>query len=638
MRQPLFQGRSFRPIADLAPALISFEFAARSMIIARAKAKRKALRRKRHEERRRLRDEAKMAAAATTMQTNHSRSSLDRLPNGHRASNEDLTRDRRSRGGTADSGSRGSAGGGGGPGNVFMRRRRRHTGATTIGTAGGRRSTASSLLSLQDEDKAIEQEVDDHLGGRANLGNLGGLFRELHAASRGGSGGAASVGGAPPGPLTFAEDPLLALQRSGSGSRRSLRRDDAGSGLIGVRPRIDGWRNTLRRRRTKGGGDGRVANGQELGPAAVGQGDDDGSSSTAGTGSAAAHATTENDSSTMADTPQMAATGATRGDEDAARSGSGPHGEPSAFPPAYNRPASIRRPDSPGANSINRDYYDPQLPSFPESAAAAAAAAAAAGSSSSGSASASASAALSARASEKRPEQLSYPAPATADQEEAQAVAYGRRYEVEGDGGAGSTSHAMAYDAGSSSLVPAALPLGAHIATDDKHVLERLRVAASDPGLLQPSANLPGDVSEDLGPSAPALDVDDDGFERFETGNNDAWETAPAGGASSSTPSTLPAPPKPLVYTSLSATRQPGGSEPYPRGSAPEADTGDAPLHLLASAPDAPPSIGTAPAGITAMASAPAFDDLEDESAPVPPSAPPMSAEDNDDDDRDRHH
>lgn len=563
-----------------------------SIIIARAKAKRKALRRKRHEERRRLREEAKAlqlggGGGGGTL-------SHDRLPNGNADGN--AARSTRSR---ADSSGRRATGGGGGGGSslLMLRRRRRHTGATVgsagtgnVAVGGGRRSTSSSLLSLQDEDKAIEQEVDEHLGGRANLGNLGGLFRELHAASR------RETGATPP--ITFIEniDPSATAPLQRSASRRSLRRDDTASGLIGVRPRIDGWRSTLRRR-TKGG---RTADAT--------RGDDETRSSTAGTGDAAPPSTDLESSSTTADA------------ENAVPSTSDNTGrvaedtpQPSAFPPAYNRPASIRRPDSPGANSINRDYYDPQLPSFPESAAAAAAAAAGSSSSAAAAAASNSAAAVSARAAEKRPEQVFYPAPASADQEEAQAIAYGRQPLQEAVGSSGIHSE------GGVSPPPPPTAVGAHIATDDKHVLERLRVAASQPAW---AANHSVTEMDGEGPSAPVLDVDDDGFERLEVDGtvDQVIPDAP-------TSSALPAPPRPLVYTSLPIS---GTSEPT--SSVPEHD---AALYLLASAPEGPVTSAATSVAV-GLASAPTFDEIEE--APVgdhrvtqeAASAPPMPADDED--------
>ena len=76
-----------------------------------------------------------------------------------------------------------------------------------------------------------------------------------------------------------------------------------------------------------------------------------------------------------------------------------------------------------------------------------------------------------------------------------------------------------------------------HIATDDKHVLERMRLGGSAP---------PQHESEEDGPSAPTVEVDDQGFELHDHEHeHDPRELAPVVASSSSA---LPAPPQRLMH------------------------------------------------------------------------------------------
>jgi hypothetical protein len=84
-----------------------------------------------------------------------------------------------------------------------------------------------------------------------------------------------------------------------------------------------------------------------------------------------------------------------------------------------------------------------------------------------------------------------------------------------------------------------------HIATDDKLLLERMRLGGSAPpqhGVVDDNGSVPT-AEVDAGPSAPTVEVDDQGFELHDHENDhDPTELAPEIGESSS--SELPAPPR----------------------------------------------------------------------------------------------
>ena len=132
-----------------------------------------------------------------------------------------------------------------------------------------------------------------------------------------------------------------------------------------------------------------------------------------------------------------------------------------------------------------------------------------------------------------------------------------------------------------------------HIATDDKRLLEQMRLGASAP----PQAA----SGEDVGPSAPHVDVDQDGFERAD--DLDAIQEL---GPETPLHPDIPAPPRPPV--------QRFASEPTSE------------LHLVPSAPPLEsPSAPLAPPISPPAPSAPPLADADEAEASVPPvpSAPP---------------
>lgn len=217
----------------------------------------------------------------------------------------------------------------------------------------------------------------------------------------------------------------------------------------------------------------------------------------------------------------------------------------------------------------------------------------------------------SARALEKRPMagvgyDDCFPAPTTEEQEEAVNIAYNRNLSATGE--------TAAETAGEYSGAMAPMPTGAagHVATDDKQVLERLRLAGSAPPPLDEPAGASGDPAirvdtvEPAG-TAPDLPVDEDGFETLEELAPPDEDAIP--GASNSVGLALPLPPAPVAQRSLAYTQpsaSPGMSSP-----------------IIASAPSAPYE---EPEGPTAMPSAPPLDldSAEPEDRPEP-GAPPLS-------------
>jgi hypothetical protein len=112
-----------------------------------------------------------------------------------------------------------------------------------------------------------------------------------------------------------------------------------------------------------------------------------------------------------------------------------------------------------------------------------------------------------------------YPAPTTIEQEDAVAVASGSRPSEAED--------------------PATfLPAFGHVATDDKRLLEQL---------MRNAGSMPGSAEETISSSAPVVDVDEDGFERLESG-----EDGPSAPPPTSSVVGLPAPPKPVSQVSSS--------------------------------------------------------------------------------------
>lgn len=176
-----------------------------------------------------------------------------------------------------------------------------------------------------------------------------------------------------------------------------------------------------------------------------------------------------------------------------------------------------------------------------------------------------------------------YPAPATEESEAALAVAA----RSDGDGKA-EARMAMAAAEGSGSVDEEAEAARIrHIATDDKRVLERLRMGAS-----APSRSAAADLTD--GPSAPDVEVDDQGFERVDSGDlgtplavsgSSGIDTALASAESQSSDRALgniPAPPKPPVLRTL-----PVDGPVIHAGSALPSSVGDGfdIAHLLPSAP-----------------------------------------------------
>lgn len=253
---------------------------------------------------------------------------------------------------------------------------------------------------------------------------------------------------------------------------------------------------------------------------------------------------------------------------DAARGGRGithPTTTP-YFPPAY-RPASVRsvrKADSPmaaGPSTATGPSPSPDLSLDPS--------------------------AIMPAASEKTQAPGYYPAPVTEDSEVALAVA------TRSDGKARMPATDIEEEEVHRSHTR-------HIATDDKTVLEQLRLGASAPPMA-----VEGEAPEDDGPSAPRVEVDEHGFER----HADDLGTLPERSSPSRTTKAasphpdIPAPPRPLAPPSFFIADAIGGQEPVDE------------FHLLPSAPP-PTGEGNAP-------SAPPT--LEGEEVVVAPSAPPLA-------------
>lgn len=186
-------------------------------------------------------------------------------------------------------------------------------------------------------------------------------------------------------------------------------------------------------------------------------------------------------------------------------SGNHPH----FFPPAY-RPASVTSlytPEAPRVNDTGQGVSGSSTPPPPLAA--------------SSSAAAESSPVLSARAQEKSPATY-YPAPTTMEAEQALAVA-------------------QAADSGHATEALTGDEVTAHVATDDKQLLERLRVRGSAPPV---SSSVPGDGLA----TAPTVEVDEDGYERY---NAHEGSSEPPQEPIAQPSSSIPLPPRPTVQRSL---------------------------------------------------------------------------------------
>lgn len=184
-----------------------------------------------------------------------------------------------------------------------------------------------------------------------------------------------------------------------------------------------------------------------------------------------------------------------------------------------------------------------------------------------------------------------------------------------------------------------------HIATDDKQVLERMRMGGSAPPQRSFSDQLTDGSAEDgEGPSAPGVEVDDQGFERHDpsillappitTGTAE-----PESSSSSSTQYPLPPPQRPSMsyrlYSQDDLAESLGLDERHLLPSAPPPAHPD---HLVPSGPSAPPFLVTDPEH-----AANGDDDRDDgptPTAPVP-SAPAFdlgSPDGTDQEDEEVHH
>jgi hypothetical protein len=159
---------------------------------------------------------------------------------------------------------------------------------------------------------------------------------------------------------------------------------------------------------------------------------------------------------------------------------------------------------------------------------------------------------ISARAAEKRPANY-YPAPTTADQEDAVAVAFGHS----GAGrsvGAEDVSASRPPDIRAPHLTVGDTAVIGHLATDDKGVLEQLRNAGSMPtptgeASIADSPSVEPHHGRDA--TAPAVDVDEEGFERLDMDHRPEASSMGTDGQEASI--TFPIPPRPVVQSSYMA-------------------------------------------------------------------------------------
>jgi hypothetical protein len=160
-----------------------------------------------------------------------------------------------------------------------------------------------------------------------------------------------------------------------------------------------------------------------------------------------------------------------------------------------------------------------------------------------------------------------------------------------------------------------------HVATDDKRVLEQLRMGASAPGGISEAgsgeeADL-GGLQSGPGPSAPRVEVDELGFERH--GDLEVMRDVRGAGVEG-----LVEPPRPPLQRSLRTFGEFGLSEPNGRLSYTSDFAGPTSFELStgAPAPSAPPGLAALPP--VSAPSAPPMTDVEAHSYLVP-SAPPLA-------------
>ena len=239
-------------------------------------------------------------------------------------------------------------------------------------------------------------------------------------------------------------------------------------------------------------------------------------------------------------------------------------------------------------------------------------------------------AAASARALEKRPANY-YPAPTTADQEDAVAVAFGHTGVGRSSGVEdGSSSHPP--DIGARHQTVGDIAVTGHLATDDKGVLEQLRNAASmpvpsdEPPMEEPPS-MPNHIVRDA--TAPALDVDEEGFERLDAEHSVIDPVIQSNDYTAT--SSFPTPPRPVLQASYMAAPS-APSAPSFGGAiseAPALDLASAPLaedDLPEIGPSAPSAEDETPVERqdnpdSSIPSAPTAHDIEgsaDSSAPIP--------------------
>ncbi|WWC87667.1 uncharacterized protein L201_002558 [Kwoniella dendrophila CBS 6074] len=169
-----------------------------------------------------------------------------------------------------------------------------------------------------------------------------------------------------------------------------------------------------------------------------------------------------------------------------------------------------------------------------------------------------------------------------------------------------------------------------HIATDDKRVLERLRLGASAPPVTRSEQPQPGERDSDIGegPSAPTVQVDHEGFEQLDVSHLHVPSTPGLQHTISSSAiqeGILPAPPKLNARLSSRLNTVPSSLT----------DTS----HLL---PSAPPSNSTAEITQDLPSAPPMLGDGDDNeveiSAPPAPSAPLFDSYDEEHEPNESHH
>lgn len=236
----------------------------------------------------------------------------------------------------------------------------------------------------------------------------------------------------------------------------------------------------------------------------------------------------------------------------------------------------------------------------------------------------------SARAQEKRPANY-YPAPTTADQEDAVAIAFGHG-SLGRSSGMEDSSGSQPPDIGALHQNVGDVAVRGHLATDDKGVLEQLRNAASMPAPSgePPVEHSPVHAQQNIrDASAPAIDLDEDGFEKLDVTHR--GDAATDSDALAATPS-FPTPPQPILQSSyLAAPSTPSapsfggdldGSAPD-LASAPPAVAEDDSPYISPSAPLALEDVNEGPGDdqqppqnlLASAPSAPSVDDAEETAA-----------------------